>query len=302
MENLTNTSKLELRGLKEQYLEYIDVSNKTIETYDIAIGQFINYLYEKGIQKPTRKDVIEWRDYLKENHSVATVNSYLIAVRNLFKYLQYIGIYKNITENIKGLKDTDIHKREALDVETCRKLIASAKNLKEKALFLLAVSCGLRANEIVNIELKDFKEEENQVRLYVLGKGRDSKLDYVIVPEEVINVIKEYIQEYSITNYLFVSNSNHNKGGQLNTRTIRRIINAMYERLGIKSDTIVLHSLRHTFATISLQNGMNIREVSQAMRHANIATTERYAHDLEIKNNKCSNTVTNCILGGDAND
>ena len=297
MNEIITQGEFNIEKLTKDYLDYIDVSAKTIDTYNIAIRQFITYLKENGITAPQRADVIKWRDMLKENHSVATVNSYLIAVRNLFKYLQYVGVYKNITENIKGLKDTILHKREAISVEYCKELFATAKNDKEKVIFVLAVCCGLRANEIVNIKLEDFKKEEGQIRLYVLGKGRDYKQDYVIIPNSILEIIKNYIEEYKISDYLIVSSSNHNKGRQVDTSAIRRIVNGMYQRIGIKSKKIVLHSLRHSFATISLQNGQDIREVSKAMRHSSVAVTERYAHDLEMKNNKCSAVVCENIFG-----
>lgn len=282
--------------LKKEYLNYIDVKQKTIETYNISIRQFITFLKENGIENPTRENVIAFRESLRANHSVSTVNTYLIALRNFFDFLEFKGIYPNITKRVKGLKDTDLHKRESLDIETCKKVLNTATNLREKAIFILTLSCGLRANEIVNIEINDIKFEENQYRLYVLGKGRDSKTDYVIVPNDVLNVLKEYAKEYHDSNYLFYSLSNNNYGGKVDTCTIRRIVNQMYERANIKSKTIVLHSLRHSFATISLENGEDIREVSKALRHKSTNVTEIYLHDLETKNNKCSNVVASAIL------
>lgn len=291
-------SNLDFTQLKKEYLEYIDVTPKTIETYNIAIRQFIKYLRELNIKEPTRKDIINFREELRESHSISTINSYLIALRNFFKFLQYNGIYQNITENVKGLKDTDVHKREALNEEQCKEMIKCAKDLREKALVALTLICGLRANEIVNIRLNDFKYENDNYVLYVLGKGRDYKQDYVIIPDSLLAILKEYVKEYGIKDYLFVSQSNRNTEGKLNTCTIRRIINSMYERIGIKRDTITLHSLRHTMATLSIEKGTDIREVSQALRHKSVKTTEVYLHDLELKNNKCSGLMADEILGG----
>lgn len=296
MENQIIIGGKNLEELKTEYLNYIDVSSKTLETYDIALKQFSKYILSRGIENPLRSDVIAFKEEMMKTHKVTTVNSYLIALRNFFKFLSYNEIYKDITENIKGLKDTDIHKREALSVEMCNKVLQGATDLREKLLFTLTLSCGLRANEVVNIEISDIKYEEGQYRLYVLGKGRNSKLDYVIVPDSVFELIKEYVEKNDIKDYLFVSTSNHNNGGKLTPTTVRRIINKMFERAGIKSETIVFHSLRHSFATISIENGQDIRQVSQALRHKSVQTTERYLHDLNMKNNKCSNVVINCLL------
>lgn len=294
---LTQTGNVKIENYKQEFLNFIDVSKMTEQTYATGIKQFFIYLKEKGIKNPTREDVIAFRDELRQEHSVATINSYLSSLSSFFKYLEYKEIYQDITVNVKHLKDTILHKRKFLTIQDCKYIVENCKDLREKTIFMLTLNCGLRANEVVNIQLKDFKEINGKVCLYVLGKGRDYKQDYVIVENTVYEIIKEYIQEYNIKDYLFVSNSNHNNNGKITTRSLRRIINNMYERLGIKEDNLTFHSIRHSFATISIENGADIREVSQALRHSSINTTQRYLHDLEMINNNCSNIVSNKVFG-----
>jgi integrase/recombinase XerC len=294
-------SKLSIKDYKEEFLKFVDVSNFTLESYSSGIKQFIKYLDKKGISVPEREDVIAFRDEEKELNSVATANSYLSSLRAFFQYLEYNGIYKNITLNVKSLKDTTIHKRKFLTVETCKELLNNCKDLREKVLFSLTLECGLRANEVCNIRLEDFKTIDDKICLYVLGKARDYKQDYVIVDNQLYELIKKYIVEYNIKDYLFVSTSNNNTGGKLTTTSLRRIINALYERLGIKDEQTTFHSIRHSFATISISNGADIREVSKAMRHSSTSITERYLHDLEMINNQCSNIVSSQVFGGALN-
>lgn len=279
-----------------KFLNYIDVKDKTVETYKIALKQFCSYLQENNIKTPTREDIIEYREILKQNVKPNTVNSYLIAIRNLYDYLEYEGITKNITKNIKGMSVGNEHKRNALNEEQCKKILDNALNDREKIIFLLGVVCGLRANEIVNIQINDFKEKDGKICLYVLGKARDYKEDFVVVPNDLFELIKKYVEENRITNYLLVSNSNHNHNGKLTTKTIRLIVKNMFKRVGIVGEEYVFHSCRHSFATFSLKNGIDIREVSQAMRHKSISTTLVYSHDLEKINNKCSNSISNILL------
>ena len=295
---ISNERNLDFNSLKEDFIKYIDVSNKTIETYSGNLKQFIKYMQENGIKNPTREDIIAYREYLKDNYELHTVNSMMISIRQFFKFLEYSNIYKNITENIKGVKIENYHKREYLTLEQCKSVLNSAKNIRERVLFTLTFTCGLRANEVANIRLQDFTLKGGKHCLYVLGKDRDGKQDYVNVSRETFDLIQEYVKEYNIQDYLFVSESNHNKGGQVSTITLRRIINSMYERVGIKSKEYVFHSLRHSFATLSLQSGLDIREVSKGLRHKNISTTEIYSHDLEKINNRCSDTMSNILLGG----
>lgn len=293
---ITIRGYLDILRLKDEYLNYIDVADTSVKTYNVGIKAFANYMKDNGITTPAREDIINFRDSYKGTHSIDTINSYLISVRTFFKFLAYKGIYKNIADNIKNLPETDLHKRDALTIEQCVKVLDHAENLREKALFSITLGCGLRANEVVNIELKDFKESGGKILLYILGKGRSYKQDFVIVPDNIMGILKEYIKEYNITDYLFTSLSHNNTGGKVHTYTVRTIINNMFERVGIKTDKMVFHSLRHTFATIAIQNGNDIREVANALRHKKLSTTERYLHDLDARNNSCSSSVASIVF------
>lgn len=296
MNEMVNRTNLNIYELKEKYLNYIDVSDNTVKTYEVGLLQFINYLQQNDISFPQRKDIINFRNYLEQYHKPTTVNSYIVAVRNFFAWLEYEGFAKDIAKNVKGMKVSNEHKRLSLTVEQCKEVLGNVKDLREKVLFLLATTCGIRANEIVNIRVEDFKEKEGKVCLYLLGKGRDYKQDYVIITPDILDLIKEYIKVYNISDYLFVSSSNNNKNGKLTTKTIRLMIKDMFARVGIVGDEYCCHSLRHTFATLSIQGGKDIREVSQALRHKNIQTSLIYIHDMERLNNQCSYAVAGAIL------
>lgn len=296
MNEMVNRTNLNIYELKEKYLNYIDVSDNTVKTYEVGLLQFINYLQQNDISFPQRKDIINFRNYLEQYHKPTTVNSYIVAVRNFFAWLEYEGFAKDIAKNVKGMKVSNEHKRLSLTVEQCKEVLGNVKDLREKVLFLLATTCGIRANEIVNIRVEDFKEKEGKVCLYLLGKGRDYKQDYVIITPDILDLIKEYIKVYNISDYLFVSSSNNNKNGKLTTKTIRLMIKDMFARVGIVGDEYSCHSLRHTFATLSIQGGKDIREVSQALRHKSISTSMIYLHDMERLNNQCSYAVAGAIL------
>lgn len=290
-------NQINLKECAYKFLDYIDVSENTIMTYKVGLKNFFEYLKESRITMPTREDIIEYREYLMSCLKPTTANSYMIAVRNLYNYLEYQGITKNIAKNIKGINVGTEHKREALTQEQCKLVLNNAKDIREKVMFLLATTCGIRANELVNIRLEDFKVKQDKICLYLLGKARDYKQDYVIINENVFELIKEYINLYHITDYLFTSTSNHNNSGKLTTKTIRLIIKNMFKRVGIVGDEYSCHSCRHSFATLSIENGQDIREVSQALRHKSIQTTMIYLHDMERINNKCADSVSNLLFG-----
>lgn len=288
----------QLQGYKEKFLDYIDVSDKTIDTYKIAIEQFYIYLKDNNITKPERSDIINYREYLKEEHKPTTVNSYLIAVRNFFKFLNYEGIYKDITENVKGIKLEQIHLKNGLSEEDIKKVLDVCKNNKEVLLVKLMIGCALRCNEVVNIRLQDFYKDSGITMLKVLGKARDGyKQDSVKIDDRLLQLIKEYVKEYNIKDYLFVSNSNNNNGNKITTKTVRSTIKSLFEKAGLDNlDMLSAHSLRHSSCELALKSGLSIQEVSENMRHKSIQTTLIYQKELDKKESLFANNLCDALF------
>ena len=109
--------------LYESFLEFIDVKPKSVETYRTAIRQFLRYLIENGIQNPTRQDIINYREYLKEGHKANTVQNYLTAVKIFFAWLELEGIYKNVANKVNGPKISREHKKGYLTQHQSRRLL-----------------------------------------------------------------------------------------------------------------------------------------------------------------------------------
>lgn len=284
------------QNIIERYLQFIDVTDNTIDTYKNGLKMLFLYLKEKGVKNPTRQDIVDFRESLKIGHSLSTVNTYLISIRNFFKWLEYENIYKDITKNIKGVQVSREHKREALTETQINLVLQNVKNNKEKLIFLLGVCCGCRANEICNIRLDDFVVKGDKILLYLLGKGRDGKVDYVPISNDLYEFIEQYIKEYNIVDYLITSDYKSD-GSKVTNKTIRYIVKQMLRRVGIDDDKYSMHSCRHSFATISIKNGADIRQVQQALRHRSLETSMIYLHDLDARNNPCGNIVTKLVLG-----
>lgn len=280
-----------------EFLNYIDVANKTKETYKIALRQFCDYLLGKGINAPTREDIIEYREELKKDHKPNTVNGYLIAIRNLYDYLEYEGITKNITKKIKGIKLEQKHLKRGLSKEEIDKVLNVCKNLREELMIKMMINLGLRCNELVNIQLEDFYDDKGIIMLKVLGKARNGlKQDSIKIDDRLFEMIKEYVEQYNIKDYLFTSTSNHNKNGKLTTKTIRVTITDLFKKAGLDMNMLSTHSTRHTTCELLLENGVDLREVSQFMRHRSINTTTIYAKEINQRNSQTSNLLANMLF------
>lgn len=233
--------------LMQKYLDYIDVSKATTKEYSTGIKMFFEYCLNNNIINIQRKDIIQYRDYLQQQgKSANTINLYLVSIKNFFKWLDYEGIYKDISQNIKALPVESTHIRESLNIEQVKELLNYCHTDKERLIISLAITTGIRCNEMCNIRIQDFVEKNGVTCLYVLGKARSGmRTDFVVISDTLLKQIKDYVSKENITEYLFTSNSNNSKGKPLSTRSMRDIVNKIYERAGIKNPNLVFHSLRH---------------------------------------------------------
>lgn len=295
--NNYNNGEIVVKDYVEKFLNYIDVEEKTRDTYKIALKQFCGYLMSKGINTPTRDEIIEYREFLKENHKPTTVNSYLIAIRNLYSYLEYEGITKDITKNIKGIKLEQKHLKRGLSKEEISKVLDVCKDNRERLMVKMMINLGLRCNELINIQLEDFYDDKGVIMLKVLGKARNGlKQDSIKVDNRLFDMISDYVREYSITDYLFTSTSNHNKNGKLTTKTIRLTITNLFKKADLDMNMLSTHSTRHTTVELLLENGVDLREVSEFVRHKSLNTTLVYSREINQRNSQTSNVLADMLF------
>ena len=117
-----SNNNLDLRGLYEDFIRYIDVSDLTIKSYKDGIKNFFHYMNERGIKTPTRENVREYRDALAQTKATNTINSYLCSLRVFFNYLDSRGLYPNITRDVKNIKTSKIPKKQVLSIEECKNI------------------------------------------------------------------------------------------------------------------------------------------------------------------------------------
>ena len=307
MQNTTvNDIKIaEPRDYYAEFISYLDVSRKTIDTYRKALKQWVNWTRENGITSPTRENVIAYRDALKETHKGATVNLYLGVVRLFFQWLEMNGIYKNVAQHIKGAKMAVGFRKDYLTSGHTRAIIGSIERkgiegLRDYAIFSLMVTCGLRTVEVIRANIEDIRTVGDNRVLYVQGKGHSEKDAFVILAAPVETAIMAYLKEAGTPKEghpLFRSIANRNHGGRLTTRSISRIVKERMKAAGYDDEKLTAHSLRHTAATLILQSGKTAQEAQQILRHKNINTTMIYAHNLDRLQNDGEKRVATMIFG-----
>lgn len=291
--------------LFSRFINYIDGSPKTIQTYTRALRQFFAWIHEEGITEPTRTDILHYRDHLKETCKPNTVQNYIVAVRQFFKWAAQEGIYTNIAENIKGAKIDRSHKKDALTTIQIKDILGTIDTqdiigTRDYAMLLLMVTGGLRTIEVQRANVEDLRTLGNETVLYIQGKGREEKTDYVKLDPRIEKAIRSYLkargnQEPGAA--LFTSHSDRNSLGRLSTKSISRIVKERFVKAGYDSDRLTAHSLRHSAATLNLLNGGTLEETQQLLRHSNINTTMVYAHHLKRANNQSESRISEAIFG-----
>lgn len=291
--------------LFEQFIRYLDASPKTVETYTKALRQLFNYLSLNGIRQPQREDIVAFREDLKASgHKPTTVQNYMVAVRLFFRWTAQAGYYENVADRLKGAKLNRDHKKDYLTSGQVKSVIGSVERdslqgLRDYAILTLMITGGLRTIEVVRADIGDLRNAGDNTVLYVQGKGRTEKTDYIKLSPPVEKAIRAYLSARKETNEnapLFASCSNNSKGGRLSTRSISGLVKDRLKSAGYDSSRLTAHSLRHTAVTLSLLAGKDITEVQQFARHANIATTMIYNHALDKAKNGCSEAIANAIF------
>ena len=289
----------------ERFINYLDASPKTVETYKKALRQFFNYIGVHGIRQPQREDVLAFRDDLKASGlKPTTVQNYITATRIFFKWTEQEGLYPNIAEHVKGAKLDKNHKKDYLTSRQAKEVLANVETdteegLRNYAILSLMVTGGLRTIEVSRADVGDLRTVGENTVLFVQGKGREEKTEYIKISAPVEKAIRSYLKARENVEEgqpLFTSTSNNSKGKRITTRTVSGVVKTALRNAGYDSARLTAHSLRHTAITLALLAGREITEVQQFARHANLNTTMIYNHALDQAKNGCSDAITNAIF------
>lgn len=291
--------------LYQEWINYLDVSPKTVETYRRSLKQFFKYIYENGITQPKREDVLSYKRSLQERLKPATVQAYIVAVRLFFTWTEQEGLYPNVAEHIKGAKVSKGHKKDYLTSGQVKQILGqidrtTKKGKRDYAILSLMLTGGLRTIEIVRANIEDLRTVGDSTALFIQGKGRQERNEFVKIMRPVEEAIREYLKtrpkSTKDTDPLFTSLSNNSRGERLTTRSASRIVKSRFKSAGFDSERLTAHSTRHTAVTLALLNGESLEEVQQFARHSSINTTLIYAHNLERVKNTCEQTIANAIF------
>ena len=290
--------------LYTRFIAYLDASPKTVATYTRALRQLFKWLYENGITQPQREDIVRYREELKADHKPSTVQNYIVATRLFFQWTEQEKLYPNVAQHIKGAKLDRNHKKDYLTSKQVKAVLAdidrtTEQGVRDYAIVVLMITGGLRTVEVSRANIEDLSTVGDSSVLYIQGKGHTERTEYVKLMPEVEEAIRAYLKTrgaVSGKDPLFTSLSNNSKGKRITERSVSQIAKDSMVTAGYNSDRLTAHSTRHTAVTLALLGGQSLEEVQQFARHANITTTQIYAHNLDRAKNNCEATIAKAIF------
>ena len=243
-------------------------SNSTIKTYTNLFEEFMNYYFRFEINSISEKQIIEFLRYLVNERlvSVSYQNQAINAIK--FYYEKVLGGHRKFYFIDRPRKEHKLP--EVLSVGEIKLLFAAVENRKHRTILMLGYSAGLRLGEIVRLKTNDIDRERMQIRV-VQSKGKKDR--YTKLSDKFLPVLDVYMEEYRPKEYLFEGAS----GDEYSTRSIQNMIRGVVAKAGIKKH-ITMHTLRHTFATHCLENGVDLRYIQSMLGHESSKTTEIYTH------------------------
>lgn len=273
------------------WLASLDVAQTTKSSYEAGFRRFLAWCEACGLDFDglEQDDVVAFKADLERTGrlSPATVSLALSAVRSFYRWSASRGL-EDIARNVRGARVSRDFKKNALTLDQARALLDSLSGddegaLRDRALITLMLTTGLRDIEVSRALVEDLSTKAGNTVLYVHGKGRREKDQFVVVPRLAEDPLRAYLAvrgPLRPRSPLFASCANRNRGESLTVQSISRIVKGSLRRIGIDDPRVTAHSLRHTAITFALLGGASEREAQAMARHADLATTLVYSHDI----------------------
>ena len=274
-----------------QFLQYKAAvkgqSPRTVATYEVALRTFEDFLQtldDKIVWETVDADIVRrWMaQYMKDGHSPRTVAKILSALRSFYRYLLSEGLVSCDPVHTLRAPKADKSLPMFLKPAEVDKLLDGVAfpddyiGRRDRLVLMTLCYTGVRASELLGLDVADVRFDRDELK--VLGKRNKQRL--IPFGEELKRAFRDYLREREA----FVGEASGENAFFLNAKRrrmqyseLRSVVNIYMSQVAtIKKKTP--HVLRHTFATLMLNNGANLEAIQQLLGHESLATTEVYTH------------------------
>jgi integrase/recombinase XerD len=243
-------------------------SQSTIQTYTFFIADFINFHTKIPLKELSNRAVELFIEtvFMERNYSVSSQRQFISALKIFTVFCPQTKIHNLSLERPKKSRILP----SVLSQEEVLRIIQYTQNIKHRAILTLLYSCGLRIGELINLKLIDFHIDRKQL---IVKKGKGRKDRYVSLADSFLPLLSNYYHSYKPTIY-FVEGQN---GGKYSAESIRSFLRKSCKKAGIRKP-VTPHTLRHSYATHLLENGVDLRYIQTLLGHSKPETTMIYTH------------------------
>ena len=243
-------------------------SISTVKTYSSLVADFIEYINDKSLESIDNRDVDLYfaNVFVPKHYSISTQRQFISGLKLFVAFVPECKIddLKLVRPRRSKKLPIVLSKQEIIDI------IRSTKNLKHRAIVALMYSAGLRISELLNLELKDINVDRRQLFIRD-AKGRKDR--YVVLSDGFLPLLQNYVMTYRPTRF-FVEGRH---GKRYSASSIRKFLYRSCEAANI-SKRVTPHTLRHSYATHLLENGVGLRHIQELLGHSKPETTMIYTH------------------------
>lgn len=270
----------ENKQLAHDYLLYIErdlnFSESTRRTYKYIVSCYVHYLDETDIRSVTLQEVSDFLAGIEHQRTAkalgaSTKNTYRSILRSYFQYVdRYRGIRMRFDYSMLRNARTSRSRINVMSLEDIMERVDKLESKQDKLMYITMFSAGLRVSELVGLQYRDIRTCELNVR----GKG--SKDRVIPIPEDLCNELEQHCIENGIRSgaiFRAPYGDNHPYTVSGYRKRLQRLLSDLY---------VKPHDARHSYATLMLMSGWDLRSLQTALGHSNIATTQIYTHITDV--------------------
>ncbi|UCD19318.1 MAG: tyrosine recombinase XerC [candidate division WOR-3 bacterium] len=266
-----------LFGKLPHFLTYLrkerNYSEHTIRAYQQDMVAFFDFLTESGIPTVDTSVISYFVAFLvKHGLDTTTVARKLSSLKSFFKVLKRMGF---IAENPAEVISTPKKKKHLPGFLSYEQIEEGMKieHPRDSAMMEILYSCGLRASELIGLDVGDVDLKNDEVR--VMGKGGKERI--LPLGRKARDTVARYLRSRKESSKGCSALFLNHRGGRLTTRSLQRIVRKYLIQVARAGNTSP-HVLRHTFATHMLERGADLRAVQELLGHVSLSTVQIYTH------------------------
>lgn len=283
-----------LETFERHLLAECNAAPNTVRAYLADLRQFAEFCSRRSaagldVRKIGQEDVRAFLAWSMRAHRKSSAARKLSSIKRFFSFLERCGaVLANPASSVLTPKQ-DKRLPAHLTVDDVFRLLDavagdSPAQARDRAIFEVLYSCGLRVSELVGLDWADIDERLEMVR--VRGKGGKERI--VPIGRKALAALAQYRESLGGLCPQGVRQPQavflNRRGTRLTTRSVARLLDDYVRRAGLATK-ISPHALRHSFATHLLNAGADLRAIQELLGHASLSTTQRYTHlDLEHLN------------------